>query len=141
MAATLYVMQGVPGSGKSTLAEIIRKSYDYLGNCYICSTDDYFYLNGKYDFRPEMLEAYHKMNLDTAKRIMAAGYSAIIDNTNILRKHVKPYVEYAISLNIPVVFIRVTGDFKSIHGVPKHAIERMKAQMEDLTLESVLNCE
>lgn len=139
----LYIMQGVPGSGKSTIAEFISSGITLLEgecNCLVCSTDDYFVTgNGHYEFKFEKLDEYHKMNFQRTCEHLKNGLSVIVDNTNILRKHAKPYVEFAVSLNIPVVFIRVNGNFISTHGVPQKTIDKMREQMQNLTVESVLN--
>lgn len=133
---TLYILQGVPGSGKSTVAKVLWRG---TNNSLICSTDDYFMKDDEYKFDPSKLGEYHEANLNKAKFALDEGATVIVDNTNIKRVHCQPYVYYAFAKNIPVVFIRVTGNFQSIHGVPDNVIQRMKREMEDLTLESVLN--
>lgn len=136
MMTILYVMQGPSGSGKSTIAEKIA-----LGNkkAVICSTDNYFVQkDGTYKFDRKKLPEAHLWNLMAACEYMVRGYDVIIDNTNIRRWECKPYVEYALSINMLVVFIRVTGAFQNLHGVPNDIVERMRNSMEELTLESVL---
>lgn len=141
MSQTLYVMQGIPGSGKSTLAKMIFDSILSSGGaCVICSTDNLFMVDGVYKFNPSKLGEYHSINLERSKEYMDQGYSVIVDNTNIYRKHCKPYVSYAVSKGIPVVFIRVEGRFKSIHGVPQHVIDKMNFEMEILDIECVMCC-
>jgi tRNA uridine 5-carbamoylmethylation protein Kti12 len=140
----LYIMQGVPGSGKSTTARRIADSYNHCVNppyAIVASTDDYFYdANGVYQFNPRKLGENHKMNLERAIDFMCRGFVVIVDNTNIHAWEAKPYVQFAVENNIPVCFVRVTGDpsWKSTHGVPEAAIEKMKKEMENLTVESVL---
>ena len=133
---TLYVLQGVPGSGKSTLAKIIQNNSP---NVKICSTDDFHMENGEYKFKPKLLSTYHDLNLQQAINLLDNKFTVIVDNTNILRKHARPYAEFASKQNIPIVFIRVSGEFKNIHGVPEDKIKMMKSSMEDLDLNSVLN--
>jgi predicted kinase len=137
MSQTLFILQGVPGSGKSTLAAYLCK----YGTTSICSTDYYFIVDGEYKFDPSKLAAFHEANQAASSNFLKRGYSVIVDNTNIKRIHAKPYVKVAYELGIPVVFIRVNGPFKSTHGVPESTIERMRNEMEDLTLESVLAAE
>jgi len=134
MKNTLYVMQGVPGSGKSYVAEGLSNGLD----ADVCSTDDYFYAGKNYIFRPEKLAEYHGMNLKRACGLLDEGRTVILDNTNIQRWQSREYVKFAVDRNIPVVFIRVTGNFNTVHGVPAHKIEEMRQQMEVLTVESVL---
>lgn len=130
---TLYIMQGVPGSGKSTVAKAIKG--DYNPRIVICSTDEYFYEGGVYKFDPSKLGEYHLKNLWRAIDFMEKGFSVIVDNTNIRAKDCKNYVAHALRLGMSVQFIRVTGNFQSIHGVPQATIDRMKASMEDLSIE------
>ncbi len=133
---TLYVMQGIPGSGKSTVAKQIQAATGAV----ICSTDDYFTgADGVYRFDPTKLAEYHKANQDKAKEALEAGKSVIVDNTNILRIHCKPYVLVAVSLNLPVVFVRCEGRFSNVHSVPESVCVRMKMQMETLSVEAVLS--
>lgn len=141
MSQTLYVMQGPSGAGKSTIANAIRATvpmWPGKSGCMICSTDDLFYEDGVYNFRPEKLPEFHAMNLANAKQFMDEGYSVIVDNTNIQRWQCREYVKYAVAKGIPVVFVRVNGRFSNLHGVPDEKVEQMRAGMEDLTVESVL---
>jgi predicted kinase len=144
MSQTLYVLQGVPGSGKSHLAEMIKLGHNYGNNIAICSTDIFHLENvggGKstYVFKPEKSKQYHALNQTDCRYQLEQGRSVIVDNTNIRCWEARPYVEMAVIRNIPVVFIRVTSNFKSIHGVSEETISGMKENMEDLTVESCLN--
>lgn len=127
---TLYVLQGVPGSGKSTVARAMAHG---LTNCVICSTDDFFYQDGEYRFDPARLAENHAKNLSRAVSCMQNGFTVILDNTNIKRWHVQPYVEAARENGYSVVYIRVNGQFANIHGVPDHTVCRMRDEMEDLS--------
>lgn len=131
----LYVMQGAPGSGKSTVARAIKGDNP---RCFICSTDDYHVIDGKYVFQPDMLRTYHAMNLGRAKAMLDMAVDVIVDNTNIRRWECREYVRYAHDKGITIVFIRVEGRFGNIHGVPADRVEAMRAAMESLTIESVL---
>lgn len=135
MNQTLYVMQGASGSGKSTISEMICRS---LPKCVICSTDDLFWEGTKYNFRFEKLAEYHAINLERTKVALDDGYDVIVDNTNIMRWQCRKYVEYAVSKGIAVVFIRVNGQFKNVHGVGDDKVQQMRDSMENLTVESVL---
>lgn len=146
MNQTLYIMQGPPGSGKSTIAHYIQYCHKPVDGpeCFIFSTDEYHYENSPkgypiYIFKGGKLGEYHRKNYERTIQALDRGCNVIVDNCNIKRKDCKKYVEYAVAHNIPVVFVRVTGNFKSIHGVPEEVIQRMRNQMETLTVESVLN--
>jgi adenylate kinase family enzyme len=47
-------MRGLPGSGKSTKAKKIAGNFGV-----IFSTDDFFMVNGKYTYNPQMIGEYH----------------------------------------------------------------------------------
>ena len=132
----LIIMQGVQGSGKSYL---VKKLIAGQPNMVVCSTDAYHYIGKSYHFSPEHLAYFHEMNLVQAKRAMNSGYSVVVDNTNIKAFHCLEYVKYAIDKGIEVQFIRVEGNFGNSHGVPQEKVEKMRAEMETLTLQSVLN--
>lgn len=152
MSQTLYIMQGVPGSGKSTLAKMLMLGHDYGNNIAICSTDAYHHEdNGgksRYVFKLERSKEYHALNQHDCRYQLEQGRSVIVDNTNIRRWEARPYVEMAVTRNIPIIFIRVTsqiltegryGNFKSIHEVPEEKIQYMRDNMETLTVESCLS--
>lgn len=136
---TLIIMQGVPGSGKSTMAKAIRSGWEGPEPIYLFSTDQFFYVEGEYKFDPSKLSEYHNLNQERTLYHLEQGDSVIVDNTNILRRHAKPYVVMAHVRNIPVVFVTCQGRFKNIHGVPPETIARMFLQMERLTVEGCLN--
>jgi len=129
----LTVLQGVPGSGKSTTARIISE----LTGAVICSTDDYFIENGVYKFDESKLSEFHKKNFERACCLMLEGNSVIIDNTNILLRSCLKYCEFAMKLGFEVEFIRCTGNYQNVHGVSGEKVEKMRLQMEKLSIESL----
>jgi predicted kinase len=136
MTQTLYILQGVPGSGKSTLGRELVKA---LPNAVIYSTDDFHHDgDGEYRFKADKLPEFHRLNLERSKEALDRGLTVIVDNTNVRRWECREYVKYAHSKGIPVVFVRVTGNFKTLHGVPEDRIQAMREAMENLTLETVL---
>lgn len=141
MSQTLYIMQGVPGSGKSSLAEKLQYIADIDNSakcCWVVSTDDYFMEDGVYKFDPKKLGENHKKCYNRTIEFLSFGDSVVVDNTNIHAWEAREYVRFAVSKGIPVVFIRVTGDFKSTHNVPQATIDRMKQEIEDLSVEKCL---
>lgn len=84
----LIILRGVSGSGKSTLAK------NLVQNGVINSTDDYFMINGEYVFDSTKLAKYHKLNRLKTENDMQNNISPIIiDNTNLKKREIKPYVE------------------------------------------------
>ncbi len=130
----MVIMQGEPGSGKSTFAKRIMCVFDATIHC----TDDMRYINGVYVFKNEESADLHRQNQAQARITLQYGKSVIIDNTNIKRWEARPYVEMAVELGVWIVFIRCTGRYPNIHGVPLDKVDQMRLQLEDLTIESCL---
>ena len=127
----LIIMQGAPGSGKSSFAYKILESV-------VCSTDDYFETPDGYRFDRDKIGEAHKWNQSKCRHFLDWGSSVVVDNTNIHAWEAKPYVQMAVDLGIPVVFVRCTGKFQNTHGVPDKVVERMRNDMEELTIERCL---
>jgi predicted kinase len=96
----LILMRGLSGSGKSTLAREISKK---LGGV-IYSTDDFLEGDKPDDYKANFaqatelghLPALHLKNQDRTQKAMISGTSPIIiDNTNVEKWHLEPYVELA----------------------------------------------
>lgn len=154
----LIIMQGVPGSGKSTLARMLKERVYDLCDCVIYSTDDYHIEpDGTYQFKLQMVSDFHRFNKERAALFIHAADETsdrkvlIIDNTNIKLWEATPYVVEAVRMNAirsnllssarrwDIQFIRCTGEWASIHNVPDWTIERMKATMDNLTVEGCIN--
>lgn len=85
---TLIIMRGLPGSGKSTKAKTLAGEQGL-----IYSTDDFFMVNGKYEYDPKMIGEYHNRNFERTQKAMFEGKPLIIvDNTNIRLWEMKKYV-------------------------------------------------
>src|SRR5690348_10948558 len=100
----LVVMRGLPGSGKSTLA---KKIYDefirFKKTSVICSTDDFFIVDGEYRFDPKKLGHNHRQNfLKAQQAVIDCINCVIIDNTNTTLKEVRPYAEIALEADYAV---------------------------------------
>lgn len=136
MKQICVVMQGTSGAGKTTLAKHIAGVID----AEIFSTDEFHVENdGVYRFKADKLAFFHKKNQERAIAAMQAGKNVIIDNTNIKKFEAKPYIEAALQVGATVKFVRATGNFKNVHGVPDDKVQMMKEKMEDLSIEGCLN--
>lgn len=132
----LIVMQGAPGSGKTSLARLFHRGHP---KCIIHATDSYHFLRGDgWVFQPDKLEEYHRLNQERTETDLKMGWSVIVDNTNVRAWEARPYVEIALRLNVPVVFVRCEGRFPNTHGVPAEKVEVMRASLEPLTIEACL---
>ena len=151
----LVLMRGIPGSGKSTLARDIAFSHLYKGGRSVatCSTDDYHIENGVYVFKRDMLGSFHVRNQIRAFDFMNNGVElVIVDNTNIKRKAMEPYIDSAIQCKYKVEeiivgreqlfpnmdagahefdeYIQLCAE-RNTHGVPKDAIEKMARSFQE----------
>jgi predicted kinase len=139
----VVILRGLPGSGKSYYAQNLSDDLvngdeqQYL----ICSTDDYFWQNGEYQFDKNKLSEYHNLNLSRFIRALSQNIPlVIVDNTNIRRWEFIAYIEAANALGYQVKEV-VVGDIKdkamqhlysqrNIHRVPLKVINKMAYQFE-----------
>lgn len=131
---TLFVLQGPSGGGKTTLANELRTRFDAV----VCSTDDFHVENGVYVFKRDRLAEFHRLNLERACLFLDAGRSVVVDNTNVHAWEPRDYVRHAVRRGVKVEFIRCDGEYANHHGVPDVVVERMRAEMEELTVEKCL---
>jgi predicted kinase len=139
---TMILMQGIPGSGKSTMVDSLCRRFGYATTA-VCSTDDFWYDENKvYRFDSARLGAAHQWNQDRATLAMKRGETVIVDNTNIKREHVAPYLVAAAKHGYEVQVVRVAvdptlavlrqEDRSEDRRVPAATIFRMHREMEDL---------
>jgi len=142
----LYIIRGISGSGKSTMAQELGK------NGKVFSTDDFFMVNGKYEYDPEGLTYAHWWNMGRTEEAMKQSISPIvIDNTNTQAWEAKPYVQMALKYgyqieikepNTPWKFDAEELAKKNKHNIPKEAIEKMIKKWEpNITIENILKSE
>ena len=136
-------MRGLAGSGKSSIAKELGK-----GGA-IFSTDDFFIINGKYQYDPSMIGYAHTWNQGRAKKAIREGITPIvIDNTNVAGWQAKPYVEEAIANGYTVQIIEPNTPWKfnaeelakrNKHGVPLEVIQEMIKEWEpNLSVNDIL---
>ncbi|XP_045690096.1 NEDD4-binding protein 2 isoform X1 [Phyllostomus hastatus] len=128
----LVLLRGLPGSGKSFLARTLQEDNP---SGIILSTDDYFYINGRYQFDVKYLGEAHEWNQNRAKEAFEKKVSPIIiDNTNLQAWEMKPYVALSQKHEYKVLFLEPDTWWKfrpkelarrNIHGVSKEKITRM----------------
>ena len=138
----LIVLRGIPGSGKSTLAdELVNEIFILHSYCWL-STDDLFYVNGKYTFDKDKLHLFHQTNIARCDLAMQAGIEYIfIDNTNITFKEMEPYIKLAIKYGYSVKLEESNTPWKfdveecfkrNEHNVPKETIQKMVDRWESM---------
>ena len=123
---TMLVMRGLPGSGKSTVVSAITRLYP---QAVVCSADQYFMKDGKYEFDASQLKFAHQQSQDKARAACEAGERlVVVDNTGVKRWELVNYFRMA-QINFYTVILlepRTPWRFnvnqlaaKNTHGVPR----------------------
>ena len=152
----LILMRGIPGSGKSTLARQIAGEF-MCGkgkSVAICATDDFHMVDGEYVFDALRLHEFHLANWDRARKFMSMNVElVIIDNTNVRRRDMKPYIETAEHFRYTVEEVIIGkgqllpslddasphkfNDYidlctsRNTHSVPRDVIEKMARRFQE----------
>lgn len=132
----MVIMQGHSGSGKSTLAKHISNVLD----AEICSADNFFMNGDKYEFDPRWLHQAHTSCKNAAQLCVNNNKNVVIDNTNTRNWEAAPYVKMGVDAGYTIKFVRATGNFPNVHGVPDNVVQAMKDRMEELSVEECLKC-
>jgi len=95
----VVILRGVPGAGKSHVAKLIKDKEVEFGREQprtMC-LDDYFEVDGEYDYEAEMEESYRNCLLKSFKKNIDAGLFKflIIDAVNNKSCHFKEFWSYA----------------------------------------------
>lgn len=128
----ITIMRGLPGSGKSTKAKELSQKTGAI----ICSTDDFFMIDGKYVFDSRKLGINHMRNHEKVKNLMKENnLHIIVDNTNIVRKDFSKYVQMAKEYGYEVEYVIVECDVetsiaRNTHNVPPDVIRKMAARFQ-----------
>jgi tRNA uridine 5-carbamoylmethylation protein Kti12 len=139
----LMIPRGLPGSGKSFLSNVLALEAIEIGKtCIICSTDDFFMINGRYIFDINKLNTNHRLNQEKAFYHMECGTDVIIiDNTNVCADEVIPYVDRALHHDYVTFLIDVKTEWafnvdellkRNVHGVPLESYKRMLSKWQDV---------
>ena len=121
----LYLLRGVPGSGKTFAAETL--------GCPVFSADDFFMVDGEYQFNPDNLPQAHNACFSSVDRAMYAGESRIaVANTFTREWEMKNYFYIASVYGYTVISLIVENrhDGKNSHGVPEDKVQEMRERFE-----------
>jgi len=128
----LKLIRGLPGAGKSTAA--IAKPMESV---WTLEADQYFMVNGKYEFDILKVELAHDWCQDQCRRMLPYG-TVIVSNTFTQRWEMQPYIEMAEELGVE---FEVSDVFdggcsneqlaeRNVHGVPIDTIAKMRDRYE-----------
>ena len=145
----LILVRGVSGAGKSTIGEMLGE--DTLSTR-ILSTDDLFYIDGKYEFKkimdedPDMLRKNHQAIIAKVEQYMKDyewqiieddwSYSPVdrivVCNTFTQMWEMEPYFDLAISYDwrIHTIIVENRHGSDSIHDVPADVIKSQRERFE-----------
>ncbi len=128
----LFLIRGLPGCGKTDLARFMG------GSGSPASADDFFVVDGIYDFDPSKLPDAHAWCLDKATKRITLPASAVVHNTFTQRWEMQPYIDMAILNGARLVVISLFDGGctdeqlaeRNSHGVPADAIAEMRERFE-----------
>ncbi len=126
----LTLIRGLPGSGKSSLAELM------LGAT--VSADDYFVVEGGYNFDPARLGLAHAACQVSTRLELAAGRPVVVANTFSQKWEIEPYLviakTFGARLYVADLYDGGLTDLelfeRNVHGVPLEVITTMRERWE-----------
>lgn len=130
---TLYLIRGLPGTGKTTLAERLK------GDGVMVAADDWFECaDGTYQFDPTQLQQAHQECQRRAQINLGRADTVVVHNTFSQRWEMQPYIDIAILHGARLVVLDLFDGGctdeqlteRNSHGVPLHAIQRMRERWE-----------
>ncbi|WP_051057975.1 bifunctional aminoglycoside phosphotransferase/ATP-binding protein [Rhodopirellula baltica] len=147
----LWITHGVSGSGKSTVSEAIVQRHDAIRLRSDIERKRMFGLSVTERPGPEdVLEVYgddasektYRRLADLAERILASGYSVVVDATFLKRSHRKQFVDVATRSGVPFAILDCHTDLQTLR---QRVIDRREKNQDasdaDLTvLEHQLAC-
>lgn len=122
----LVLIRGIPGSGKSTMARSMIEYEHYEADMFF--TDN----NGAYNYDRDKIKDAHEWCQRETFKALASGKRVVVSNTFTRRFEMEPYFEMAKTFGIEPNIIEATGQWDSVHNVPKETIEKMRARFEKI---------
>jgi predicted kinase len=125
---TLIILRGVPGCGKSTVAEVLSEKGKYP----VCTADDFFMVDGKYEWNPKQLGVAHKWCQDKCRKALEAGTErVIIANTSTRTEDYNTYAKMGTIRGYTVFSLVVENRHggTDVHNVPDDAKSRMAMEI------------
>ena len=127
----LILLRGVSGAGKSTVAELFTDAH-------IISTDDFFMVDGKYQFDANSLVENHMKCTALADKAMNiaedndVNHTLIVHNTFTKQWEMTPYMILAEKYHYTVhtIIVENRHGSNSIHDVPADSIKAQRERFE-----------
>ena len=128
----LILVRGISGSGKSTFAEEFLYPISLL-----ISTDDFFMIDGEYQFDSELLAENHLKCLKSVESEMKDPHedicpNIVVHNTFTQSWEMKLYKELAdkYGYNFYTIIVENRHGSNSVHNVPDHIISKQRDRFE-----------
>ena len=94
----------------------------------LVEADQYFERpDGAYSFNPAELSRAHAWCLATTRKILWQGFDVVVCNTFSRVWEMQPYLDLE---DCEIEVRTASGDYGSVHNVPKDAIDRMRNRWE-----------
>lgn len=125
----LTIIRGLPGSGKSTLAKDMLRG-EVTTNPKIIFEADMFFIDkdGNYVYNSSLIGDAHQWCQLSCSKYLNNGFDVIVANTFTTMAEIIPYFMLALKCGVDVRVFECTGEFVSIHGVPREVIEKMRSR-------------
>lgn len=123
----LIIVRGLPGSGKSTLGDLIEPDVPVI------SADDYFMINGEYNWKGEDLVKAHEYCLrHTEKRMIQCASKIVVTNTFAPKREILIYQELAKKYGYRFfsIIVENRSETKNVHDVPESTIKKMRDRFD-----------
>jgi uridine kinase len=130
---TVIIVRGVSGVGKTTFANIVAEPK------IVCTADDYFEQNGKYNFDPTKLGDAHRQSMSRFDQalINPSIKNIVVANTNVKPSDYRYYVDKANEAGVKVIYVVLEKrhDNPNVHNVGEDILKRQEDNLrKDLKL-------
>lgn len=138
MSQQVQILHGPPACGKSTYAkELTLKDKSFKRLC----RDDYREMLDNYSLNNDLENVITKMFMSDFEILLRAGYSVLLDNTNLRPKYITEYMKVIKKVD-PSIFVRIVSfenvdynellnrDSKRARPVGKDVIDKMMKQLK-----------
>lgn len=98
----------------------------------VLATDDYFMVNGEYNFDKTKLHHYHQLCIQDTEKVMIKEMEKIfVTNTFTREKELNPYIELSKKYDYNLISLIVENRHgnKNIHVVPEETLLKMKNRL------------
>ena len=129
----VIILRGPSGAGKSTYAK------KHHPDAHILSADDFFMVNGEYQFNPAKLPAAHAKCLQAfVNLVQQPDVTIVVDNTNTAVAEVAPYAALALTYGHDLNIVTFDGDYRkaakrNVHLVPATTVYEQDKRISDQT--------